>query len=292
MGLPELPPVRRCRMGLTPARKIRSLCRNCWNLRFPVALLLVVGITGCNSCVTFTSNPPTGTLGIVASEPRPVCTLTKMNAGVRLQLAAEPDCSSCLGSGQVQHIFISVRGIELNSSSTAQDNSSDWQQLLPPELEQRPLQIDLRESKVNQAVQAPSEKTALLPAGIYRQIRLRFVPNQPAIDERLPDKNPCGSGIFNCIVMADGSIHPFPLDDGSSELRITSARVEGVSLLLPPDTDTELIIELKFAWEWSSSADKGIRLLPALTGSAKVRRINTDELGTPETGVVNDSRSR
>jgi hypothetical protein len=54
----------------------------------------------------------------------------------------------------------------------------------------------------------------------------------------------------------------------------------------------DLIIELKLAWEWSSSANTGIRLLPALTSSAKVRRIKLNELGTPEDGVVSDSRSR
>jgi len=277
-------------MGLTPARKIRTICRNCWNLRFPVALVSVFGLTGCNTCVTFTSNPPTGTLGIVASDPRPACTLTKMNAAVRPQLAAAPVCSSCVGSRQVQHIFLSIRGIELNSSTTAHE-APDWQELLPPELEQKPVQIDLLENDVAQGVQTPFERTALIPAGIYRQLRLRLVPNQPAHEDRLPEKSPCGNGIFNCVVMADGSIHPLQFDDGSSELRIPSDRVEGASLLFPPDTDTDLIIELKFIWEWSS-AGKGIHLLPALDGSARVRHIKLDELGTPEDGVVNDSRSR
>ena len=279
-------------MALTPARKIRTICRNCWNLRFPVALLFVFALTGCNTCVTFISNPPTGTLGIVASDPRPACNLPKMNAAVRPQLAAEPACSSCAGSGQVRHIFLTIRGIELNSSATAHNDSPDWQELLPPGLEQNPLQIDLVEGKADQTIQAIFGKTALVPAGIYHQLRLRLVPNQPATNDRLPERNQCGSGKFNCIVMADGSAHPLQFDDSSSELRVTSDRVEGASLLFPPDTDTDLIIELKIVWEWSSSADIGIRLLPALTGSAKVRRIKLDELGTPEDGVVDDFHSR
>jgi len=60
----------------------------------------------------------------------------------------------------------------------------------------------------------------------------------------------------------------------------------------PPDTDTDLIIEWKLVWELSSTADDGIRLFPILAGTAKVRRIKLDELGTPDDGVVNDSRSR
>jgi hypothetical protein len=279
-------------MGLTPARKTRTICRNSWNLPFPVALLFVFGLAGCNTCVTFTSNPPTGTLGIVASDPRPACMLPKMNAAVHPQLAAAPVCSSCVGSGHVQHIFLSIRGIELNSSATAHDDSPDWQELLLPELEQKPLRIDLLESNVAMGVQEPSERTAHIPAGIYRQLRLRLAPDQPVTDDRLPERNPCGSGTFNCIVMANGTIQPLQFDDNSSTLRITSGKLEGASLLFPPDTDTDLIIEWKLVWEWTSSADKDVRLLPALASSARVRRIKLDEWGTPEDGVVNDSHSR
>jgi hypothetical protein len=277
-------------MGLTSARKIQTISRNCWILRFPAALLFVAGLTGCNTCVTFTS--PTGTLGIVASDSRPVCNLPKMNAAVRPQLAAEPVCNSCVGSSQVQHIFLGIWGIELNSSATAQDNSPDWQELLPPGLQQKPLQIDLMESNAGQAVQAPFGKTALLPAGIYRQLRLRLIPNQPAMKDQLPAQNMCGSRTFNCIVMADGSIQPLQLDEASSALRITSDNMEGAALPFLPDTDTDLIIEWKLVWECSSSADNIVRLLPALTGNAKIRRNKLDELGTPEGGVVNDSLSR
>jgi hypothetical protein len=280
-------------MGLTPARIIQTICRGCLSLPFCVALLLLVGLAACNNtCITFTSNPPAGTLGIVASDPRPACMLTKINSAVRLRLAAEPVCSSCLGSGQIQHIFISIQGVELNSSTTVHDDSPDWQELLPAELAQKPLQIDLLEGKADQPVQAPSGKTALVPAGIYRQLRLRLVPNQPAEGSGLPEKNECGTGTFNCIFTADGTIQTLLLDDSSPELLITSDRMEGASLAFLPDTNTDLIIELKLVWEWSSSADRGVRLLPALTSNAKVRRINSDELGTPETGVVNDSRSR
>lgn len=281
-------------MGLTFARKFPTICRNCWLVQVRVALLFVVALAGCNSCFTFTSNPPNGTLGIVSSDPRSVCTLPKMNAAARLQLATEPACSSCVGSGQVQHIFLSVRGIELNPSATAHDDSPDWQELLLPDIEQQPLQIDLLESNAAQGVQEQLIKTALVPAGIYRQLRLRLAPDQPAADDRLSEKNLCGSGKFNCIVMADGSIQPLQPGDASSDLRITSDKMEGASLLLPPDTDTDsdLVIELKIGWEWSSSTDKGVRLLPALTGNAKVRHIKLDELGTPEDGVVSDSQTR
>ena len=279
-------------MGPTFAERIRPILPNCWNLRYCLALLFVALLTGCDTCFTFTSNPPTGVVGIMTNDPRPACTIRKVRSAVRLRPATEPTCSSCVGSGQIQHIFLGIRGIEINPNVAAQDDSLDWQELLPEDFNAKPLQIDLMEGKADQGAANPLTETAQFPAGIYRELRLRLVPNQPTAQEQLPEKSMCGSGRFNCIVMADGSIHPLQLDDGSPELRITPDKMQGASLFFPPDTRTDLIVEWKLVWEMSSSADTGFRLLPALTGSAQVSRIKSDELGTPEHEVVNDFRSR
>jgi hypothetical protein len=279
-------------MRLTLLERTRPVCRKCWNPRFRVALLFVIGLTGCNTCFTFTSNPPMGTIGIKASDPSSTCTLAKANGAVRLELETEPVCSRCNGPGQVQHIFVSILSLQVNPSATADDDSPDWQELLPPELVTKPLQVDLVKGQADRGVRESLGEIAPFPAGVYRQVRLRFAPNQPATDERLPERNPCGSGTFNCIVMENGSNQPLQLDGGSPELRITSDRIEGASLLILPDTETALTIELKLVWTWSVPANGSLRLLPALTGSAKVGRTEFDELGTPEDGVVNDSHSR
>jgi len=86
--------------------------------------------------------------------------------------------------------------------------------------------------------------------------------------------------------MEDRRIQPLLLDDGSPEIRITSDRIEGGSLLIPPDTDTDLVIELELGWAWFSSAEGSVRLLSALTGTVKVERVNSDELGTPAAVVA------
>ena len=66
----------------------------------------------------------------------------------------------------------------------------------------------------------------------------------------------------------------------------------GGFLLLLPDTGTDLIIELKPVRGRVSYLPMTVRLLPVLTGSAKVSLVKFDELGTPEDGVVHDSLSR
>jgi hypothetical protein len=276
---------------VTFAENTRSRCPNCWSFAFPAALLFAVWLTGCNNtCFTFTSNPPTGTIGIKASDPKPTCTLTTSGA-VRLTVLTVPICSSCSGSGRIQHVFVSIRGIEVNPSRTAGDDLADWQELAP-QLAEQPLQVDLVRGPADGSTREPLGETVTVPAGIYRQLRVRFVPNQPMTDDRLPEKNACGSAGFTCIVMADGGIQPLLFDSSSPEIRIMSDRIEGPFLFIPPDTDTDLVIELKPVWSWVFSASEGVRLLPALIGSAKVGRVELNELGTPNDGVVHDSLSR
>jgi hypothetical protein len=269
-------------MRLTFAERPRPLCSSYWDPPFSAALLFVVGLTGCNNtCFTFTSNPPTGTIGIKAGDPSPSCTLAKANGAIHVQMGTEPVCNSCAASGQVQHIFLSIRGIEVYPSAAADEDSSEWKELLPPELAKQPLQIDLVRDTADRSAREPLGESVTVPAGVYNEVRVRFVPNQPMTEDRLRERNACGSVGFNCVVMADGRIEPLLLDTGSPELRITSDRIEGASLFVPPDTNTDLIIELKPVWAWYSPVDGGLRLLPALTGRAKVGRVEFDELGTP-----------
>jgi hypothetical protein len=279
-------------MGLTFAENTRPFCRTCWNPSFGTALLIAVWVTGCNNnCFTFTSNPPTGTIGIRASDPSTTCALTKATSAIRVQMGTEPVCSSCAGSGHLQHIFVSIRGIEVYSSLTTDDDPADWQELTP-QLANKPLQVDLVRGTSDRSVRQLLGDSVSIPPGIYHQVRLRFVPNESSTDDRLPEKNACGKVGFNCVVMADGRIWPLRLDGAAPELRITSNRIEGASLFIRPDINNDLVIELKPVWAWFSSADEGLRLLPALTGNARVRGVDFEELGTPEDGVVHDSLSR
>src|SRR5712692_5578316 len=130
-------------MRLTFAENTRPLCHNCWNLPFCPMLLFAVWLTACNNtCFTFTSNPPTGTIGIKASDPSPSCTLAKANGAIRVQIATEPACSSCAGFGKVRRVFVSIRGIEVHPGMAGDEDPADWQKLAP-QLVKQPLQVDL-----------------------------------------------------------------------------------------------------------------------------------------------------
>lgn len=150
----------------------------------------------------------------------------------------------------------------------------------------QPVQVDLVKDTADWSARELLGEIVTVPAGIYRQLRVRFVPNQPITEDRLPERNSCGSVGFNCVVTADGRVQPLQLDGRLPELLMMSDRIEGGFLFIPPDTDSDLVIELKPVWGWFSRSDEGVRLLPVLTGSAKVGRTGFDELGTPEDGVV------
>lgn len=266
--------------------------KRCAQGAFGAAVLFAVWLSGCNNtCFTFTSNPPTGTVEIKAGDPKPTCRLTTVNGAVRVQMRTEPACDSCAGSGHVQHIFLSIRGIEVHPSTIADEDSPDWHELAP-QLARQPQRIDLMKGSADRHASELLRGSAAVPAGTYRQVRVRFVPNRLATDHPLPDKNACGSGGFNCVVTADGRIQPLLLDGGSPELRIASDKIEGGFFLVLPDIDSDLVIELTLVWSWYSSAAEGVRLVPSLTGNAKVERVEFDELGTPADGVVHDSLSR
>ena len=272
-------------MALTLAKNSRARYIHVSKFLLLAAFLFGISLTGCNNtCFSFTSNPPTGTINIKAGDLKPTCTLTTANGTVRVLTHTVSTCSSCSTSSRIAHIFVSLRGIEIHPSANADDDSPDWQGLMVPEFATHPLQVDLISGTANRGAGKPLGEMTEVPARIYRQVRLRFAANQPVKGDPLLEKNACGSAGFNCVVMADGHILPLLLDGDSPDLHITSDRK--TSLLIPPDTDTDLVIELKPVWAWFSSADEGVRLLPALTGNAKVERVEFDGLELPTTGKV------
>jgi hypothetical protein len=232
----------------------------------PLAILLA----GCNdTCFSFTSNPPTGTINIKAGDPRQTCMFTKANGTVRVLAHAATPCSSCPPSTRVAHLFVSLRGIEIRAEAVAEDTASDWQELMPP-LVGEPLQFDLMSTGASRGTRLQLGEGVIIPADTYRQLRLRLVPNQPTSDDPVPQSNACGATGFNCVVLEDGRIYPFRFGGASSEIAITSEAMADGFVLIPPDSDSNLVIELKAAWPFPSLS--GERALPVLTGRASIER--------------------
>src|SRR6266850_7957181 len=269
MSLRELPPVRRCRMALTLAKNSGARCSHVWKFLLLALPLFGILLMGCNNtCFIFTSNPSTGTINIKAGDPKPTCMLTTANGAVRVLTHTASTCSSCSASSRVAHIFVSLRGIEVHPSAIADDAAPDWQELMPV-LQGQPLQFDLMSAAASREARLPLGEGVTIPADAYRQLRLRFVPNQPTSEDPVPEKNVCGGMVFNCVVAEDGRTYPLLLDGAPPEFRLTSERIVGGFLFIPPDSNADLVIEFNAAWSLSFVGE-GVRLRPVLIGSASV----------------------
>jgi hypothetical protein len=286
MSLRELPLVRRCCMALPLAKNTRARCRYVWKFLPLVLPLFGISLTGCNdTCFIFTSNPPTGTINVKAGDPNPTCMLTtKANGAVRVLIRTASPCESCSPSTRIAHLFVSLRGIEVHPSAIADDASPDWQELMQQLPGQQP-RFDLI-SVASRGAPLPLGEVATIPADAYRQVRLRFAPDQPTSNDFGREEGACGMG-FNCVELEDGQTYPLLFDGASPELRITSASLAGGFLLVPPDSNSNLVIEMNIAWTISSTVGEGGRLRPVLVGSASVER-PVDGVEEREPGKVSD----
>ncbi len=142
---------------------------------------------------------------------------------------------------QIAHIYVTIRGIEANPSAAAGDDSPDWQGLAP-KLVNQPAQIDLLAPSGDPPVQDEFDDVTV-PADAYRQIRLRLAPDQPDATNSVLQANTCGSVGFNCIVTPDGAMRPLAINNGSSEIYISSQQIEGGFVRVLPETTTTLRIE-------------------------------------------------
>jgi hypothetical protein len=259
-------------MALLLVKNSRARCGHVWKLLLLALSLFGISLTGCNNtCFMFTSNPSTGAINIKAGDPKPTCMLTTANGAVRVLTHTVSTCISCSASSRIAHIFVSLRGIEVHPSAIADDAAPDWQELMPV-IQGQPMQFDLVSAAASRGARLPLGEGVTIPADAYRQLRLRFVPNQPTSEDPVPEKNACGGTGFNCVVAEDGRTYPLLLDGAPPEFRLVSERIAGGVLLIPPDSNSDLVIDFNVAWALSSFVGEGVRLLPVLIGSASVER--------------------
>jgi Domain of unknown function (DUF4382) len=234
---------------------------------FFAILLFCLSFVGCsNYCFVFVSNPGGS---VSTSSNTPSCQLNTSTGTVSLRITASPtpDAQATPTPSTVQHIFVTLRGIEATPSAIPNDDSPDWRELAP-HLATQPQQLDLLALCADSCDQNQNQNTfaeVAVPADAYRQIRLRLSPNQPSTDEPLPEENACGSVGFNCVITADGGIRPLVPDSLSSQFQISSGHISGGFFRVLPDAAINLKIEFNPQSSQVFPAQESVRLLPAFT---------------------------
>jgi hypothetical protein len=209
-------------------------------LRLIGLLFLCATFAGCDHyCVSFFSNQSAGTVSV----NNPTCSLdTKANGMVRVRWSASPENAAASGTIGVQHIFISVRGVEAHTRSVGDEGPSDWLELAPS-LAKKPVQIDLMAGSEGSSPSILMAEAAVPSAG-YAEVRLLLVPDRPVTGEPPPENSPCTGVGFNCVVTADGSVRPLTLAGGEPQILIPSTRIPGGMFYILPGTTTNLDLEL------------------------------------------------
>lgn len=139
---------------------------------------------------------------------------------------------------------MTLAGLDIHSSAVAGDEAPGWQPLAPGLL-MHPLQVDLLAGLLSEGHRNSSAAAfpdAVLPAGMYGQIRLRLA-GQPQ-EESTQEANHCSGASPHCAVMSDGQVWPLVFPSSRRDLRIPFEDLPGRALYVPPDGIVTLGIEL------------------------------------------------
>ncbi|HXN73747.1 MAG TPA: DUF4382 domain-containing protein [Candidatus Acidoferrales bacterium] len=224
----------------------------------------LVGLAGCdtNSCILVVSNPGGG--GGTISGNGPNCSLGTTTVSLQITSSLSPAAGE--GQSRIQHVFVTLRGIDANPNASAAADSPDWQELAPT-LAKEPMQLDLLDRGVDSCEANITERVAV-PADAYRQLRLRLSPNQPETTDSVLQQNSCGSAGFNCVVTSDGNIRPLVLDRETSQIQVSSAQISGGFFRISPDAPVNLKIEFNPQSSQFIAVDQSVHVVPVFTAES------------------------
>lgn len=168
-------------------------------------LLLCFLLTGCgDTCFVVTGIFPNTT----STTNPPTCNLGPGNGNITVGINSVRPSPGAPMSPNLQHVFVTLRGIEANPNSVAAEDSPDWQELAP-QLATEPVQIDLMATTVSGVSCASRLTRKSVPAGVYHQIRLRLASDQAPSGDPLPLHNECSGSGFNCVVDTNNKHTPW-----------------------------------------------------------------------------------
>ncbi len=208
-----------------------------------VAIFAIAGIiVSCGGSSSNTMGPGMGTINVSLSDP--------------------PSCMP--PNGQFVHVYVSVRSVQAHIDPNATDSSSGWQELAS-QLASEPMQIDLFSKPQTTCVLAQLG-SASLPVGSYQQIRLLLVSNSPAAGAALPTNNACAGNGYNCVVLADTTIHELQLSSqDNTGLKIPPGQIVGGPINVTAGQSVDLNIDFNACASIVEEGNGKFRLKPTLT---------------------------
>ena len=220
-------------------------------------LLFCASFAGCTSyCVVIQSNPG-GTI-----DPNTTCQAKTTTGNVAVTFS-----SSSVGAEaalvRAPRIFVTFRGIDGLRAPTP-DDAPTWQELAP-HLAEKPVQVELTSEARSSCAVGPLGSAAV-PAGVYRQLRLRLFSN--AAPDRTAtaalEQSVCGPSVFSCLIPPDAAPQPLVWDD-PAEIVIASDRIEGGSFRVLPNGSVHIAIALDPILSRALPTGPALRLIPSFS---------------------------
>src|SRR5262249_10336339 len=138
------------------------------------------------------------------------------------------------------HLFVTLVGVDAHPNALADNDSPGWRPLAI-ELQEHPRQVDLLADSQGTSSTA-SFTEAVLPAGFYGRLRLRFA--APRTNENILGVNACHSPALHCAATSDDRIVPLTFAAPALSFQISSESADGQRFFVPPDGTVTLKIEL------------------------------------------------
>lgn len=205
------------------------------------ALLIVAGfLLACgNSSMQADLNPAMGTVAVHFSDP-----------------------ATCEApAGPYSHVWVTIRGVRVHRSSTADAADAGWVDLAPG-LATTPRQVDML-GNASASCFLANLGSSQLEVGQYQQIRLLLLDNNSGTQV---SGNQCSGNDANCVVLAaDGSIHELHLSsEASTGIKIPSGQIAGGRFTVAEGQTTDLDIDMNACASIVIAGNGQFRLKPVL----------------------------
>jgi hypothetical protein len=192
----------------------------------------------------------------------------QLNNGMATVNVSISDPPSCLPpAGNFKSVFISIRSVQAHISATADDNSPGWVELVP-ELNTKPVQVDLLNLPANGAclLKQLGSNTSL-PAGDYQQIRLLLVADNSGSSAVL-SSNACATlgQVFNCVEDINKNFSELQLSSQSNTgLKIPPGQVVGGPIHVVEGQSVDINVDFNACASIIQEGNGSFRLKPTLT---------------------------
>jgi hypothetical protein len=203
------------------------------------------------------------------------CWSTQRNGTVKAAALKSPVCNGCAPATDVQHVFVTLRGMQLHANTMNVPSDADWTELAP-QLANLPRQIDL----IGDSSPEILAENAHVPAGYYREIRLQFFEDSPSIPGGATGESACGKTRWNCLVHADGTIETLRWPGDAPELVIPLESIHSNSMVVLANTQTNLQLKLDLRPEFLFSKGRGWSVEQVLVGRTAATEVASLEAET------------